>query len=262
MIENKFLKENLKAFEIKEFIMSTMRHAGISDVKLQKTPLGERIIVRTSRPGLVVGRGGSNISKLTEEVKQRFNLENPQIEIEEVTNPYLEPEIVADMIATTFELYGTGGFKGVGHRAIQDIMRNGAIGAEIFISGKVPSQRAKTWRFYAGYMKKCGDLAITGVRKAIKVAKLKSGVVGIKVSILPPDVKLPDNINIKQAQQVAQPGIEQVGQDQELEKAMSNAENEKNETNAKLESNAKAEANADIKPSEAKTRAVKPENTN
>lgn len=197
MIENKFLQENLKAFEIKEFIMKRMKHVGISDVKLQKTPLGERILVTTSRPGLVVGRRGSNISRLTEDIKQQFDLENPQIEIEEVTNPFIEPEIVADMIATTFELRGTVGFKGVGHRAIQDIMKTGAIGAEIFISGKVPSQRAKTWRFYSGYMKKCGDLVITGVKKAIKIAKLKSGVVGIKVSILPSDIKLPDDINIK-----------------------------------------------------------------
>jgi ribosomal protein S3 len=100
------------------------------------------------------------------------------------------------MISNSMERFGTGRFKGIGHKAMTEAMRSGALGIEILISGKVPSQRAKTWRFYNGYLKKCGDVAIEGVDIAYRVAVLKTGVVGIKVSVMPPTTILPDRIDI------------------------------------------------------------------
>ena len=76
-----------------------------------------------------------------------------------------------------------------------DVMNAGGLGIEIVISGKVPSARAKSWRFYQGYLKKCGDIAMS-VSKADLQAHLKTGVIGVKVSIMPPDLKLPDDIRI------------------------------------------------------------------
>ena len=84
MIERKFISQHIKEFEIKEYVRENLSRVGLSDVKLQRTPLGEKIIISTNRPGLVVGRSGSNISKLTKDLKEKFHLENPQIEIEEV----------------------------------------------------------------------------------------------------------------------------------------------------------------------------------
>ncbi|MBI3035662.1 hypothetical protein HYY71_05055, partial [Candidatus Woesearchaeota archaeon] len=66
---------------------------------------------------------------------------------------------------------------------------------EIVISGKVPSSRAKSWRFYSGYLKKCGDIA-NGVRHSNAQAQLKTGIIGVKVKIMPPDLKLPDDIEL------------------------------------------------------------------
>jgi len=196
MIERKLISERGKDFQVEEFVMNNFRNVGISSVKVQRTPLGEKIVITALRPGLVVGREAQNIRKLTAELKKKFNLENPQIEIQTVDNPFLDPNIVAERIANTLERYGITRFKAVGHRMINDIMKSGAIGAEIIISGKVPSSRAKSWRFYAGYLKKCGDIAIEGVKKAYAIAKLKPGVVGIQVRIMPPDVKLSDKIKI------------------------------------------------------------------
>jgi len=73
-------------------------------------------------------------------------------------------------------------------------MNAGALGVEILISGKIPSTRAKSWRFYQGYLKKSGDVAFIGVRKAYAAAQLKSGTIGVQVSIMPPTTKLPDHI--------------------------------------------------------------------
>jgi len=196
MIERKFVDQNIKEFEIKEYIRNALSRVGLSDVKLQRTPLGEKIIISASRPGLVVGRSGTNITKLTKELKHVFKLENPQIEIEEVRNIGLDANIIAEMIANSLEKFGTARFKGIGHKAMSDVMAAGALGVEILISGKVPSARAKTWRFYQGYLKKCGDIAVSDVKVAYTVAKLKSGTIGIKVSIMTPDTDLPDKIAI------------------------------------------------------------------
>ncbi|MBN1386749.1 30S ribosomal protein S3 [Candidatus Woesearchaeota archaeon] len=193
MIERDFVKQNIKEMEIQEFISKNLKRAGHSHTKVQRTPLGEKIIIFTSHPGLVVGRKGQNIKKLTADLKRHFNLENPQIETSEVSNMYLDADIIAESIATSLEKFGSNRFKGIGHKMMTSVLEAGARGIEIVISGKIPSSRAKSWRFYAGYLKKCGDISISGVNHAYSRAELKTGTIGIKVSIMPPDLKLPDH---------------------------------------------------------------------
>lgn len=198
MIERKFIAENMKEFQIQEYISNTLKNVGHSHTKLQRTPLGEKILIYTSRPGLVVGRKGENIRKLTNTLKKKFGLENPTIEIAEVEAPNLDARITAERIASTLERFGLQKFKAIGHKTMQDVMNSGALGIEIIMSGKIPSARAKSWRFYKGYLKKCGFVAMTQVRRAQAYAQLKSGTVGIKVAIMPPDIVLPDDITVIQ----------------------------------------------------------------
>jgi len=196
LIERKFVKEKLKEYRVEEFISSNLSNVGHSHTKVVRTPLGEKIIIFASRPGLIVGRKGENIKKLTNTLKRKFEFENPQIEISEVENPNLDAQIVAEKIASTLERFGLQKFKAVGHRTLQDVMNTGAFGVEIVISGKIPSSRAKSWRFYKGYLKKSGDICLSGVKTAFATALLKTGSVGIRVSIMPGDIKLPDNIKV------------------------------------------------------------------
>jgi len=137
-------------------------------------------------------------------------------------------------------------FKGIGHRAMTDVMNAGALGVEIFISGRIPSSRAKTWRFYNGYLKKCGNTAITGVNKAYATAFLKTGVAGVKVSIMPPDTKLPDRIILKDL--IA--GVEEVKNDSAVKEEMT----KKTETGAAEEKTTKM----DGKGKKTKTHKSKP----
>jgi len=194
MIEREIVSRKKVEFQIQEFLKESLKGVGLSHSKIQRTPLGEKITVYASRPGLVIGGGGANIKKLTKQLKKKFGLENPQIEISEVENINLIASIVAERIASALERFGTMRFKGVGHKAMADVLGSGAKGVEILISGKIPSARARTWRFYQGYIKKCGNAALTLVDTAYSTANLKSGIVGIKVSIMPPNVRLPDEI--------------------------------------------------------------------
>lgn len=214
MIERKFVSQNMKEFLVKDYLFRELSRVGLSNVTLHRTPLGEKIVISASRPGLIVGKGGGNITRLTRDLKEKFGLENPQIEIEEVRNPKGDAAIAAEMIANSLERFGSARFKGVGHKAMGEVMDSGALGVEILISGKIPSSRAKTWRFYQGYLKKCGDLSVSGVDKSIQAAKLKSGVVGVQVSIMPSTTVLPDRVEIKstesepQSNEEKQPSIE------------------------------------------------------
>ena len=98
MIERKFVASNMKEFMIQEFIESSIKGAEHSHTKLQRTPLGEKIVIYSSRPGLIVGRKGQNIKQLTKVLKKKFNLENPQIEISEVENIYFDANIMSERI--------------------------------------------------------------------------------------------------------------------------------------------------------------------
>ena len=92
-IERKFVAQRVKEFMVKRSVDEMLSRVGHSDTKLVKTPLGDRVLLHVSHPGLVVGRGGQNITKLTNYLKSRYKLENPQIEIVQVESPDLDPAI-------------------------------------------------------------------------------------------------------------------------------------------------------------------------
>jgi small subunit ribosomal protein S3 len=248
MIERDFVKQKKREYQIQEFVVSNLNNVGHSKTRMQRTPLGEKIIVFASRPGLVVGREGQNIKKLTTALKKKFNLENPQIEISEVENINLDANIVSERIASSLERFGSSKFKGVGHKVMSDVMGAGALGIEIIISGKVPSSRAKSWRFYQGYLKKCGDIALVGVDTAYAIAKLKSGVVGIQVRIMPPETKLPDDIQLLEEKQEV---VEEISPE-EAQKAMKEEAEEPKKEEAPEEEKAEEEKAEEEKPAEKK----------
>ena len=133
MEDKKFFKFKEEELGIREYIKRSLGKGKISDVTIEYTPVGEKIIISTSKPGLVIGRGGEKITELTKIVRNKFKLENPQIEISEVENINLDPQIVAEKIASTIERFGTQRFKGVGHIVLADVMAAGALGVEVLI---------------------------------------------------------------------------------------------------------------------------------
>jgi small subunit ribosomal protein S3 len=199
MIEREFIKEKSKHLKIKEYLLTIIpRTAGMGKVAIEKTPLGERITIEAVRPSIIIGRGGKSIAEITTTLRTKFGLENPQIEVREIAVPALNAAVMANKIAFELERFGTARFKAIGYKTLQNIIQAGALGAEIKIGGRgVPGQRAQSWRFAAGYMKKCGQVALEQVDKAITGVNLHSGTVGVCVMIMPPTIKLPDRLTLK-----------------------------------------------------------------
>ncbi|MEE9377946.1 MAG: 30S ribosomal protein S3 [Candidatus Lokiarchaeia archaeon] len=191
-----FIEQGIKLMQINEYLRSELVRAGFAGVELQRTPLGVRITLKTSRPGLVIGKGGKRIQEITDVLQERFDLEMPQIEVEEVAEPDLDAQIMAERLA--YSLDRGRHYRRAGYYILRKVMDAGARGVEIIVSGKVTSQRARVQIFRAGTMSKSGQTAQEGVDKGVAQCIQKSGVLGIIVKIMRADIKMGDDVKIKE----------------------------------------------------------------
>ncbi|RJS49102.1 MAG: 30S ribosomal protein S3 [Methanobacterium sp.] len=194
MIEKDFVTEGLKRTKIDEYLESELERAGYGGMEVQVTPLGTMVVVYAERPGMVIGRGGKTVRGITQNLKTRFELENPQVEVKEVGVPELNPKIMAHKIASM--LQRGMHFRRVAYTSLRRIMGAGAQGVEVTISGKIRGARSATAKFSDGYIKKCGEPATRFVKEGFATVQLKPGVLGIYVRIMPPEVTLPDKVDI------------------------------------------------------------------
>jgi small subunit ribosomal protein S3 len=193
-IERKFVADNIRKLEIKEFLKGELGRAGCGEIDIQRTPLGTRVMVNAQKPGLVIGKKGAAIRKLTNILKKKYGIDNPQIEVNELQVAELNAQVMAESVASMLER-GIH-FRRTAYTVLRRIMEAGARGAEIEISGKLTGERAKSVKFTDGYLKHCGEPAIQYVKHGIAEAAPKPGIMGVKVKIMPPGVKLPDDIEL------------------------------------------------------------------
>lgn len=222
MEEKNVIKFKKEEFAIKEHIKKSLGKGKISRVSIEYTPVGEKIIISTNKPGLIIGRGGERINELTNILKSKFNLENPHIEIDEIKVAEFDAQVIADEIALSLERFGPLKFKVVAYRMLQRIIEAGAMGVEIRLSGKLPGARAKTWRFAQGYLKKAGDTAKV-VDRAQARSETKPGTVGVKVSILSPYAILKDRIKVdEELLKKIEENVRKINEEKPKEKPSSN----------------------------------------
>ena len=192
--ERRFVAENIRRVLLKEYLMKEVSRAGFGGLDVQRTPLGTRVILTTERPGLVIGRKGQTIKNLTTAIEEQFGFENPQIEVQEVKDPNLNAQIMAEKLA--FSLERGGHFRRAGHSSVRRIMDSGAKGCYIIIAGKLTGQRHRTEKFKDGNIKFCGEPKANFMDQGYAVAKLKMGVIGVTVQIMEPNAKLPADTTV------------------------------------------------------------------
>ena len=192
-----FVTESIKKTEIDEFLEKKLEKAGYGGVAISKTPLGTHMVIYAMRPGLVIGRGGDTIKELASILEEKFKVSNPQISVSEIEIPELNAYVVASRIASALQR-GIH-FRRAGFWALNQVMDAGALGAEIVISGKLRTERARFEKFRAGYLARCGEPSLKYMRKAEVHVQLKPGIFGVRVRIMPPDAVFPDKIQIIEA---------------------------------------------------------------
>jgi small subunit ribosomal protein S3 len=179
--------------ELDEFLGKELADAGYGGVDVQKTPVGTRITLYVTRPGLVIGRKGMGIKDLTDKLEKQFGLTSPQISVLEVEIPELNPRIIANRVSQMI-VKGTA-FRRAAMWALNTIMNAGAMGAEIVISGKLRSERSHFEKYTMGIVPKSGETASRVVKEAVAHVLLNMGLYGIRIKIsyknaLPPDFEV------------------------------------------------------------------------
>ena len=197
-----FVRENARRAEIDEYLSQELKRAGYSRLEMTKTPLGTRVVVYASKPGLVIGRRGQSIRDLTQILEQRFGVENPQISVATIDAPELDPKVVASQIAMALQR-GIH-FRRAAYWALQRTVEAGALGVEIAIRGKLTTDRARYEKYRAGYLPSVGEAVSKIVRTAVVDTQLKQGLFGISVKLMPPNVSLPDKPVVKEVGEVPQ----------------------------------------------------------
>lgn len=192
--ERKIVIENIRRVLLKEHLIRKTERAGFGGLDIQRTPLGTRVTLLAERPGLVIGRRGKAIKSLTQDMSTIFEFDNPQIEVEEVKNPASNAQIMADKLANALERGWH--FRRAGHSTVRRIMEDGARGCQVTISGKLTGRRHRTEKFKQGHIKHCGEPKFNFMQEGFSIAKVKLGVIGVKVMIMDRDAVLPDEIEI------------------------------------------------------------------
>ncbi len=182
MKERLFIQKAKEHVKLQEFIRRQFAQAKCGSIEIQYTPVVTRIILYTTTPGLIIGSGGERIKETVEILKKEFSIENPQIDVQKIDNADLEPNIVAQNIASSLE--GGVNFKKLGNYYLQRIMDAGAIGCEIVIAGKLSGQRGRRERFVDGHIKKCGEPSKRDVMKGFALANPRLGNIGVTVKIM------------------------------------------------------------------------------
>lgn len=120
--------------KIRRYLYARLRKASISRIIIERTLKLITVTVNTARPGIIIGKGGSEVDKLKEELKKITNSE-VQINIFEIKRPELEARLVAESVARQIE--GRISYRRAIKMAIQSTMRMGAEGIKVQISGRL-----------------------------------------------------------------------------------------------------------------------------
>ncbi|WP_319506721.1 30S ribosomal protein S3 [uncultured Methanolobus sp.] len=195
-IEKKFVQEGYVKASMDEYFSKQLSKAGYGGMEINRTPMGTQITVYAEKPGMVIGKAGKVIRKLTRDIDRMYDMDNPQIDAQEVKRPELNAQMMASRLASSIERGWY--FRKAGHNTMRAIMNAGALGCEIVISGKLTGARSRVEKMVNGYIKHAGKPVDEIVDEGFATAIKKLGTLGCKVRIIPPGAVLPDAFDIRE----------------------------------------------------------------
>jgi len=165
--------------EIRSYVRKRLTKAGVSRIVINRTRKNVIITIHTSRPGVVIGKSGKEISQLEQELKKLTNKE-VKVQINEIKRPELDAYLVGQNIAN--QLKGRISFRRAMKQSIQSSMRMGAEGIRVMCSGRLGgAEMARTEQY------KEGRIPLHTIRADIDYASVTShtiyGAIGVKVWI-------------------------------------------------------------------------------
>ncbi len=185
--ENSFATELEGDIKIRKYLNARLPNAGISKVDISRTSKTITITIHTARPGIVIGKGGEEVNRLKDEVKQLTNLSTDtnssktvQINISEIKRPELDAALVGANIA--HQLQKKVSYRRVVSKAIQSTMRMGADGIRVNVAGRLGgAEIARSEKFSEGRVPL--HTLRADIDYVLTEAQTQYGIIGIKVWI-------------------------------------------------------------------------------
>jgi len=194
-IEKKFVADGVRKVRVEQYFNKELKRAGYGGMDIVRTPIGTQITIFAEKPGIVIGKGGKLVRQLTSDLNTIYGIDSPQVEVQQVANPNLDAQIMAERLANALERGWY--FRKAGSSVIRRVMDSGALGCEVIIAGKLTGARARVQKFVEGYIKHSGEPSESIVEKGYATAIKKLGIIGVQVKIVPPGAKLPDQFEIR-----------------------------------------------------------------
>ena len=180
----------IEDFNIRKFVKKKIYHAGISKIEIERSAKRVRLRVFTSRPGIVIGKKGAEISALKKSLEKIISQE-VFVDVQEVRKPEIDAQLVAESIALQIERRVA--FRRAMKRGIQSAMRFGAQGIKVICAGRLGGAEMARTECY-----KEGRVPLHTLRADIDYGFIESnttyGVIGVKVFIFKGEILKKDNI--------------------------------------------------------------------
>ena len=178
--KNNFAESLEEDVKIRKYISYRLPNAGISKVEINRTSKKISITINTARPGIVIGRGGEEVNKLKNELRQLTNKKDAQINISEIKRPELNASLVGASISQ--QLKKKISYRRIINKAMQATMRMGANGIRINIAGRLGGVEIARSEKYSN-----GSVPLHTLRANIDYslteAQTPYGIIGVKVWI-------------------------------------------------------------------------------
>jgi small subunit ribosomal protein S3 len=184
------IKDNYNMMLLKDYLREAIKDAGFSHAEISKTPVGTKVALHVTRPGIVIGRKGSGIRSLTEKLAEDFGLKNPQISVVEIEKPELAPSVMCNRMASHLER-GTA-FRRATMWTLKQIIEGGAMGVQITISGKLRGDRSAFEKHTQGILPRAGHHAEIIVDEDIAHVQTPMGLIGIRIRIARKEKLVPE----------------------------------------------------------------------
>jgi len=182
----------LEDYNIRKFIKKKLYHAGISKIEIERSAKRVRLRIFTARPGIIIGKKGSEIAKLRKELEKLIS-QQVMIDIQEVRKPEIDAQLVAENVALQIERRVA--FRRAMKRGVTSAMRFGAQGIKVICSGRLGGAEMARTEWYRE-----GRVPLHTLRADIDYgfieARTTYGIIGVKVFIFKGEVLKKDQIAI------------------------------------------------------------------
>ena len=202
---HKMIRRNVDRQLVREFLLKETERAGFGGLTFNRTPEGTKVTLRAEQVGRVIGRRGKVIHDLQRRLQEDFDLDNPQLEVEEIEESRTNAQVMASRLASSLERGWF--FRRAGHSTVQNIMDAGARGCIVILSGKITGARHRVEKFQKGHIKYCGETALQFMDVGFSTAVKKLGTIGCTVRIMRPGAKLPHEITIQERSESGLPDL-------------------------------------------------------